>query len=271
MAITALSDSAQNHLKTIWSLTEWSEEPVTAAALAQALGLRRSTVSDALKRLREQGLVEHAPYGTVTLTPVGRQHAVAMVRRHRLIETFLVETLGYTWDQVHDEAEVLEHSVSEFMVERIAQVLGNPEHDPHGDPIPAADGTIQRPDALPLTALLERMGEARTTGSDPELTVTVARISDVDPAVLQDFAALGLGVGSRLQLVLSSLGARSTAETASTAEAASAADVAGAVSSGVVRLLPEDASTLDADLMTLRPEHVASLYVSLETPDPEAG
>ena len=189
MSVTDLSDSAQNHLKTIWSLTEWSDQPVTAAALAEALGLRRSTVSDALKRLREQGLVEHAPYGTVTLTELGREHAVAMVRRHRLIETFLVETLGYTWDQVHDEAEVLEHSVSEFMVERMASVLGDPERDPHGDPIPRADGTVAVPDAAPLAARDARPGE-----------VVVQRISDADPQLLQELAGQGVRVGAHLRI-----------------------------------------------------------------------
>ena len=98
----------------------------TASTLAARVGVRLSTASDAIRKLTDQGLLEHTPYGAVALTADGRAHAVAMVRRHRLIETFLVEALGYRWDQVHDEAEHLEHAVSDFMVERMDERLGHP-------------------------------------------------------------------------------------------------------------------------------------------------
>ena len=186
MSVTQLSSSAQNYLKTIWTLAEWSDEEVTASGIAAATGLRLSSVSDAIRRLTSQGLLEHAPYGSVQLTEAGRLHAVAMVRRHRLLETFLVEVLGYTWDQVHDEAEVLEHSVSDFMIERIDERLGRPSRDPHGDPIPAADGTTTLPAAIPLTQ----------AGADQALSVE--RISDADPELLQFFAGHGIRVGTRL-------------------------------------------------------------------------
>jgi DtxR family Mn-dependent transcriptional regulator len=186
MSVTQLSSSAQNYLKTIWTLAEWSDEEVTASGVAAATGLRLSSVSDAIRRLTAQGLLEHAPYGSVELTEAGRLHAVAMVRRHRLLETFLVEVLGYTWDQVHDEAEVLEHSVSDFMIERIDERLGHPSRDPHGDPIPAADGTTSLPAAIPLTQ----------AGADQALSVE--RISDADPELLQFFAGHGIRVGTRL-------------------------------------------------------------------------
>lgn len=186
MSVTQLSSSAQNYLKTIWTLAEWSDEEVTASGIAAATGLRLSSVSDAIRRLTSQGLLEHAPYGSVELTEAGRLHAVAMVRRHRLLETFLVEVLGYTWDQVHDEAEVLEHSVSDFMIERIDERLGRPSRDPHGDPIPAADGTTTLPAAIPLTQ----------AGADQALSVE--RISDADPELLQFFAGHGIRVGTRL-------------------------------------------------------------------------
>ena len=186
MSVTQLSSSAQNYLKTIWTLAEWSDEEVTASGIASATGLRLSSVSDAIRRLTSQGLLEHAPYGSVELTEAGRLHAVAMVRRHRLLETFLVEVLGYTWDQVHDEAEVLEHSVSDFMIERIDERLGRPSRDPHGDPIPAADGTTTLPAAIPLTQ----------AGTDQALSVE--RISDADPELLQFFAGHGIRVGTRL-------------------------------------------------------------------------
>ena len=121
------------------------------------------------------------------LTADGRAHAVAMVRRHRLIETFLVEVLGYRWDQVHDEAEHLEHAVSDFMVDRIDEHLGHPVRDPHGDPIPARDGQVARPDAVPLAEV------------PPESRVRVERISDSDPDLLQFFADRGIGVGTVLR------------------------------------------------------------------------
>lgn len=187
MSVSELSASAQDYLKTVWALAEWSEAPVTPKLMADRMGLKLSTVSDAVRKLTDQGFVEHAPYGSVTLTGQGRGHAVAMVRRHRLIETFLVETLGYRWDQVHDEAEMLEHAVSDFMIERLAEFLGHPDRDPHGDPIPSADGTVERPNAIHLTRLM------------PGQRAQVERISDDDPQLLQFFAENGIRYGTVLE------------------------------------------------------------------------
>src|SRR5690606_22941103 len=120
-----------NHLKVIWSLQEWSSDPVTTSTIAARTGLRLSTASGAVAKLADKGLVEHERYGEVRLTPEGRRLALAMVRRHRLIETFLVETLGYRWDEVHDEAENLEHAVSDLLVDRVDALLGHPTRDPH--------------------------------------------------------------------------------------------------------------------------------------------
>lgn len=186
MSVSQLSASSQNYLKAIWSLQEWSEEPVTPSILAARVGVRLSTASDAVRKLTDQGLLDHAPYGAVSLTAEGREYAVAMVRRHRLIESFLVRVLGYRWDQVHDEAETLEHAVSDFMVQRIDEHLGHPTRDPHGDPIPRADGTVSRPDAIPLSAL------------EPGRQARVERISDADPGLLQFFAERGVDVGSTI-------------------------------------------------------------------------
>ena len=183
MSLSSLSDSSQNYLKAVWGLTEWSQEPVTASTIAARVGVRLSTASDAVRKLTAQGLLEHSPYGDVKLTPEGQVLALAVVRRHRLIETFLVEILGYTWDQVHDEAENLEHSISDFMAERIDSLLGFPERDPHGDPIPRPDGTISIPHAMPLSSLA--VGQR----------ARVERISDEDPALLQFFADRGLFYG----------------------------------------------------------------------------
>lgn len=188
MSVTELSASAQNYLKVVWGLSEWSDAPVTPSLIAEKTGLRLSSVSDAVRRLTAQGLMDHTPYGDVALTEKGRAHAVAMVRRHRLIETFLVEVLGYGWEQVHDEAESLEHAVSDFMVERIDELLGFPSRDPHGDPIPAADGS------LPLVEA-ERLSFAHAGRG-----VVVERIADDDPALLQFFVARGIVVGARLEV-----------------------------------------------------------------------
>lgn len=186
MTVSELSTSAQNYLKVIWSLTEWTDEPVTPTLIAKQTGLKLSSVSDALRRLSAQGLLSHARYGSVELTDTGRTHALAMVRRHRLIESFLVSVLGYSWDQVHDEAETLEHAVSDFMVDRIDAFLEHPTRDPHGDPIPAADGSMSVPDAAPLSE----------TGAGGD--VVVERISDADPDLLKFFASHGIVVGAVL-------------------------------------------------------------------------
>lgn len=186
MSVSQLSESAQNYLKAVWVLAEWSDAPVTPTLIAERTGLRLSSVSDAIRKLTGQGLLHHAPYGAVELTPEGHDFAVAMVRRHRLIESFLVTSLGYGWDQVHDEAERLEHAVSDFMVDRIDEFLGFPSRDPHGDPIPSKSGKISMPDAVQLTSA--------ETGSE----VVVERISDEDPALLQFFQENGIDLGVRL-------------------------------------------------------------------------
>src|SRR5690606_23347702 len=122
------------------------------------------------------------PYGAVTLTDDGRQAAILMVRRHRLLETFLVRELGYRWDEVHDEAEILEHAVSDRFLARLDAKLGFPDRDPHGDPIPALDGTIPTPDAALLSEL-----EVGASGC-------IARISDTDPEMLRYFDEVGVAL-----------------------------------------------------------------------------
>ncbi|WP_242511222.1 metal-dependent transcriptional regulator [Pengzhenrongella frigida] len=183
-----LTPVAQDYLKIIWSAREWSSAPVTIKMLAGRLGVGAPTVSETVRRLSSQGLVEHAPYGEIGLTELGRAHAVAMVRRHRLLETFLVQELGYGWDEVHDEAEVLEHAVSDLMIERIDERLGRPARDPHGDPIPTRDGRVPTPPARRLWDL------------EPGEWV-VARISDADPDLLRFCTAVGLGLDARVTVV----------------------------------------------------------------------
>ncbi|TRY18819.1 metal-dependent transcriptional regulator [Tessaracoccus rhinocerotis] len=179
MSVSELSASAQNHLKVIWGLQEWSDDPVLPSTIAEKSGLRPSSVSGAISKLVERGLVEHEPYGAVHLTDAGRRLALDMVRRHRLIETFLVRALGYGWDEVHDEAEELEHAVSDLMVERLDAFLGHPRRDPHGDPIPAVDGSVQQPRAERLSTVAPGR-------------YVVERISDDDPDLLRFFADNGI-------------------------------------------------------------------------------
>ncbi|SPT53437.1 Iron-dependent repressor IdeR [Actinomyces bovis] len=188
MAHGPLSASNEEYLKSIWTLQEWSGAPTTPGDLARRTGMRPSTVSDALRRLHAAGLIERAPYGSVTLTAEGAEQAVMLVRRHRLIELFLVRTLGYTWDEVHDEADALEHTVSPLMVERMDTALGHPLTDPHGDPIPDPDGTITHPTLIPLARA--RAGER----------LRVGRVSDRDPGLLRRLSEAGVTLGSHVTL-----------------------------------------------------------------------
>ena len=184
-----LTTVAQDYLKVIWTAQEWSPDKVSTKLLAERIGVSASTASESIRKLADQGLVDHAKYGAVTLTEAGRQAALAMVRRHRLMETFLVRELGYGWDEVHDEAEILEHAVSDRMLDRIDAKLGFPTRDPHGDPIPAPDGRVPTPPARQLSICVD--------GEDG----TVARISDADPEMLRYFDSVGIALDSRLQVV----------------------------------------------------------------------
>ena len=175
-----LSSVAQDYLKVIWTAQEWSVDKVSTKMLAERIGVSASTASESIRKLADQGLVDHEKYGAVTLTDAGRLAALAMVRRHRLMETFLVRELGYGWDEVHDEAEILEHAVSDLMMDRIDAKLGHPERDPHGDPIPSVDGAIDTPPATRLSDYLD--GQSGR----------VARISDSDPAILRYFDSVGI-------------------------------------------------------------------------------
>jgi DtxR family Mn-dependent transcriptional regulator len=156
-----LTTVAQDYLKVIWTAQEWSVDKVSTKMLAEKIGVSASTASESIRKLAEQGLVDHEKYGAVTLTEAGRRAALAMVRRHRLLETFLVNELGYGWDEVHDEAEVLEHAV----------------------------GQVPTPPARQLWAC------------DDGDTGTVARISDSDPEMLRYFASVGISLDSQFRVL----------------------------------------------------------------------
>lgn len=183
------SSSVQDYVKTIYALTEWHDEPVTSSRLAARLSVANSSVSEMIRKLAELGLVNHKPYRPVELTADGRRLALAMVRRHRLIETFLVQDLGYRWDEVHDEAELLEHTVSDMFIDRLDARLGFPPADPHGDPIPTAAGSITLPDALPLYRF------------DDGHSGRVARISDENPQLLRFLASEEVGIGAAVTVL----------------------------------------------------------------------
>ena len=183
-----LSRSVEDYLKVIYHLTEGGESASTTA-IAEALDLAAPSVSGMTKRLAEAGLAEHQPYKGVTLTRDGRQAALRMLRRHRIIETYLVSHLGYTWDNVHDEAEKLEHAVSEDLVERMSRALGDPHFDPHGDPIPAADGRIIDVTTIPLPDIAD--GES----------VTISRVDTGSAERLRWLAGAGLVPGARVKML----------------------------------------------------------------------
>ena len=183
----SLTHSAEDYLKTIYRLTSGGD-PATTSELATALDLAPASVSGMLRRLADQRLVEHEPYRGVTLSREGRRIALRMVRRHRLIEAYLVAHLGYSWDTVHAEAERLEHAVSDTLVERMAHVLGDPLEDPHGDPIPGPDGSLAELVYVPLSGL--EVGES----------AEIRRVDTSDAERLRYLGAEGLVPGTRIKV-----------------------------------------------------------------------
>lgn len=180
---------SDDYLKAIYHHTEWQDSAITPSQLAGVLGLAPSSVTEMVKKLAAQGLVTHRPYGPVSLTAAGQRRAAAVIRRHRLIETWLVREFAYAWDEVHDEAEVLEHALSDRLLEGIDERLGRPRFDPHGDAIPDADGSVHRE---PFVLLAE--APAGHAGR-------VLRVSDRDPELLRAMVERGIDVGHELEVV----------------------------------------------------------------------
>ncbi|MCU1404768.1 MAG: metal-dependent transcriptional regulator [Glaciihabitans sp.] len=179
----------EDYVKVIYAHTEWQDAPITSSVLAARLGLAASSVTEMVKKLSTLGLVTHIPYGAVTLTETGTGLALRMLRRHRLIETWLVQQYGYGWDEVHDEAEILEHAVSDRLLDSIDSQLGHPTRDPHGDPIPSKDGTIVQPVGMLLRDAPEGV------------TARVVRISDSDPILLRHLEAESIVVDRELTVL----------------------------------------------------------------------
>ena len=178
----------EDYLKAVWNLQEEGVS-VTTGALADRLGVIPSSVSGMVRKLAELDLVTHDPYRSVGLTVQGRRIALDVVRRHRLVELFLTRVLDVPWDEVHADAEVLEHALSPRLVERIAAKLGDPTRDPHGDPIPRPDGTLADDDTVALAEL--------GPGAVGELT----RVSDTDPAMLRYLSECGVCLGDRVAVL----------------------------------------------------------------------
>jgi DtxR family Mn-dependent transcriptional regulator len=183
------TEAVQDYAKAIYSLGRRSDEPVSTSALADRLDVSPASASAMVKRLATLGLVAHEPYRGVELTPAGRRVALEVIRHHRLLELYLAEALGMSWDRVHQEAEVLEHAISPELSELIARKLGNPTHDPHGDPIPTPDGQIEE---HPTRALADL---------EPGERGTFARVSDADPEMLRYLSGHGIAPGATLELV----------------------------------------------------------------------
>ncbi|WP_341947361.1 metal-dependent transcriptional regulator [Microbacterium sp. LWH11-1.2] len=184
------SPAADDYLKTVYAHTEWQDAPITPSVLAGKLGIAPSSVTEMVKKLAAAGLVSHVPYGAVRLTDAGTQRALAMVRRHRLIETWLVREFDYGWDEVHDEAEVLEHTISDRLLEGIDERLGRPRFDPHGDAIPDASGAVERePFVLLADAEIGHVGR-------------VLRVDDRDPDLLRALEGAGVEIGTTLTVTV---------------------------------------------------------------------
>lgn len=182
-----LTRSVEDYLKAIYHLSSQGGFAATSD-IAASLLVAPPSVSGMVKRLSETGLIEYVPYRGVTLTPQGRRAALKMIRRHRILEVYLTQQLGYDWDSVHEEAERLEHAVSDTLIERMAGALGQPQYDPHGAPIPTAAGEIEEADLIAL-------GDV-PVGTEVELR----QVSAEDPARLRYLAEQGLVPGTRLRV-----------------------------------------------------------------------
>lgn len=185
---TTITSAMEDYLKAIYKI-EQAGATVTTQRLAEVLGLSAPSVTNMVKRLAEYHLVSHTPYQGVALTDAGQRVALEVVRHHRLLELYLATALGFPWDEVHDEAERLEHHVSDELEARMERALGYPKFDPHGDPIPTREGAV--PDTSDLTLIALPLNT----------TAKVSRVSDSDAALLRYLGELGLTPGASILVV----------------------------------------------------------------------
>jgi DtxR family transcriptional regulator, Mn-dependent transcriptional regulator len=181
-----ISDAVEDYVKAIYSLQHGSDKPVSTSALAERLGVTAASATGMVKKLARLELVRHVPYRGFVLTARGRRLALEVLRHHRLLELYLAEAFDMPWDQVHVEAEALEHVLSEELEDLIAKKLGNPTVDPHGDPIPTREGLIEESQTVPLAEL------------EPGDTGVFVRVSDSDPEMLRYLSARAIRPGQSI-------------------------------------------------------------------------
>ena len=187
---TGSSEAVEDYAKAIYALqSRCGGDPVSTTHLAERLGVTPASASAMVKKLAELGLADHVPYRGVGLTDDGRRLALEVLRHHRLLETYLVEHLGVPWERVHEEAELLEHVLSEYLESRIAAKLGDPKVDPHGDPIPTEALAIEEGDSRALADL------------EPGDVGRFTRVSDSDPEMLRYLRNRGIGIGEELEVL----------------------------------------------------------------------
>jgi DtxR family Mn-dependent transcriptional regulator len=185
----AVSAPVEDYVKAIYSLTLGDTPAASTSQIADVLGVTAGSVSTMLRRMDAAGLAEHVPYRGVRLTTEGRQLALGVIRRHRLLELFLQTSLDIPWEDVHRYADALEHAASDELIELIAAKLGDPASDPHGDPIPNRELEVDERSQPTLADL------------DPGEEATIVRVSDADPAMLRYLTELRLGIGDRIELL----------------------------------------------------------------------
>jgi DtxR family Mn-dependent transcriptional regulator len=182
-----LSQSIEDYLKAIFTLQADGDRASTTK-IAASLDVSSASATNMIKRLSEMGLVDYQSYKGSKLSKSGKKIALEIIRHHRLLELYLLEVMGYSWDEVHDEAEKLEHHISERFEEKIASLLDDPTHDPHGDPIPSKEGIMPRMDAEPLI------------NAEPNEEYILSRVKDQDPELLRYLEKLGLLPGIKIEL-----------------------------------------------------------------------
>ncbi|NGP75499.1 metal-dependent transcriptional regulator [Balneolaceae bacterium YR4-1] len=182
-----LSQSVEDYLKAIYKL-ETKEKGASTTRIAEALDVSSASATNMVKRLSDMGLVKYKSYKGANLTESGRKIALEIIRHHRLLELYLLEVMGYSWDEVHDEAEKLEHHISEQFEDKIAELLDNPTHDPHGDPIPTKEGIMPEMDAKSLV------------NAEEGQLYLVSRVKNQDPELLRYLEKIGLLPGAKLEI-----------------------------------------------------------------------
>lgn len=183
-----LSQAVEDYLKTIYKL-ESEGVGASTTKIAEAMDVSSASATNMIKRLSKMGLVDYRSYKGARLTKTGKKIALEIIRHHRLLELYLLEVLGYSWDEVHDEAEKLEHHISEQFEDKIAELLNDPDYDPHGDPIPTKEGVMPEMETVPLVKARE------------EQSYIISRVKDQDPDLLRYLEKLGLLPGTKVRII----------------------------------------------------------------------